>query len=586
MRAILPYLKSQWRALAGTFAAATIGQLLLLVDPQILRLIIDRYVMKLAQIPREAFFRGVFTLIGASIGVALLSRVFRNLQEYEINLIARRAGARLYAKSIAHSLLLPFRVFEDQRSGELLHTIQRARTDAETAITNGVRLYLGILAVTAVTIYAFTVNWIIGTMHLLLVPVVTLLTLLISSPIRKQQRAITGQSAALAGSTTETIRNVELVKSLGIETQEIGRLHAVNDRILVLEEKKIRLMRTIIFFEGTLMHLTRASLLVVMLWLVYDRQITTGQFLSLFLYSGIIFSPLAEIGTAIGRYQEARATFDTLDVVLDKPVEAKSAGGVQPGELRKIAFDAVTLQYTPNHPAALKDIHIELRDGETVAFVGPSGSGKSSLVKLLVGLYTPTEGALTVNGRDLRTIDLDIYRARIGLVTHDTQLFAGTIRENLLLVKPDASDEQCISAMTRAAALTILERGGEGLDTRIGEGGIKLSGGERQRIAIARALLRAPELIVFDEATSNLDSITERAITATIRDVARYAGARITVVVAHRLSTVAHADRILVLAHGEIVESGTHTELLTRDGLYAAMWREQSGIAPALGAIG
>jgi ATP-binding cassette subfamily B protein len=581
MRSLLPYLKTQWRGLAATFAAATIGQLLMLVEPQILRLILDRYVMRLATIPREAFFRGVFTLIGISIAVALLARSFRNLQEYGINLIARRAGARLYAKSIAHSLLLPFRVFEDQRSGELLHTIQKARIDAESAITNGVRLYLGVLAMTAVTIYAFYVNWILGTLHVVLVPVVTLLTFFISTPIRTQQRIITGQTAAMAGSTTETIRNVELVKSLGIESQEIGRLHAVNDRILVLEEKKIRLTRTIIFFESTLMHLTRATLLVVMLWLVYDRRISTGEFLSLFLYSSIIFSPLAEIGTAIGRYQEARATFDTLDVVLDRPAEEKSAGGVRPDVLNSIVFEDVTLQYTPGHPAALSNINIELREGETVAFVGPSGSGKSSLVKLLVGLYTPTSGALTLNGHDLRTVDLDAFRARVGLVTHDTQLFAGTIRENLILVKPDATDEQCLKAMLRAAAMPIIDRGGEGLDTRIGEGGLKLSGGERQRIAIARALLRAPELIVFDEATSNLDSITERAITDTIRDVAQHAGARITVVVAHRLSTVAHADRILVLSHGEIVETGTHTELLGHDGLYAAMWREQSGVAPA-----
>jgi ATP-binding cassette, subfamily B, bacterial len=581
MRVVIPFLMRQWRGLAATFLVATIGQLLLLVEPQILRLVIDRYVMNVATLPKEVFFRGVLTLIGTSVAVALLARLFRNGQEYSITLIARRAGASLYAKSVAHSLLLPFKVFEDQRSGELLHTIQRARLDAESAITNAVRLYLGALAILAVTIYAYTVNLTLGLVHTVAIPVVAAITMLISSPIRKQQRVITKQTAALAGSTTETIRNVELVKSLGIEAQEIGRLHDVNDRILALEEKKLRLVRTIIFFEGSLMHATRAALLLVMLWLVFRREITTGEFLSLFLYSGVIFSPLAEIGNAMARYQEAKATFDTLDDVLELPAEEKVVGGKRPGELRSIAFEDVSLQYSEGTPPALKNINVELLAGQTVAFVGPSGSGKSSLVKLLVGLYTATSGTLRINDDDILTLDLDAFRARVGLVTHDTNLFHGTIRENLLIVKPDASDEQCVAAVRRAAAMPILERGGKGLDTRIGEGGLKLSGGERQRIAIARALLREPELIVFDEATSNLDSITERAITQTIRDVALYAGARITVVVAHRLSTVSHADRIIVLSHGEIVESGTHAELLTRDALYAHMWREQSGHVPA-----
>jgi ATP-binding cassette subfamily B protein len=203
------------------------------------------------------------------------------------------------------------------------------------------------------------------------------------------------------------------------------------------------------------------------------------------------------------------------------------------------------------------------------------------VVKLLVGLYPPSEGRIAFNGIDATLIDRDDVRRRLGLVTHDTHLFAGTVRANLHIAVPDASEPECLQAIERAAALPILARGGEGLDTRIGEGGLKLSGGERQRIAIARALLRDPELLIFDEATSNLDSLTERAVSDTIRDIAASGRGRITLLIAHRLATVAGADRIHVLDRGQIVDSGTHAELLGRGGLYARMWREQSEVAEA-----
>jgi ATP-binding cassette subfamily B protein len=199
------------------------------------------------------------------------------------------------------------------------------------------------------------------------------------------------------------------------------------------------------------------------------------------------------------------------------------------------------------------------------------------LLKLLVGLYRPTSGKILLNGSSSDEIDFRTFRRRVGYVAQETQLFAGTIRENLLFVRPDATDAQCLVALDHAAAMPIVERGGKGLDTRIGESGIKISGGERQRLAIARALLRDPELVIFDEATSSLDSITEKSITETIRRIAELRPSLLTVLVAHRLSTVAHADRIYVLERGRLVEQGTHQELLAAGNLYAALWREQQG---------
>ena len=211
-----------------------------------------------------------------------------------------------------------------------------------------------------------------------------------------------------------------------------------------------------------------------------------------------------------------------------------------------------------------------------MAFVGPSGSGKTTLVKLLVGLYAPREGQVLYNRHSAQEIDLDALRERIGLVTQDTQLFSGSIRENLLFVNPKATDRECREVLEQAACMGLLSRADKGLDTVIGEGGVKVSGGERQRLSIARSLLRHPSLLVFDEATSSLDSLTEEEITETIRDVS-VSKDLITVLIAHRLSTVMHADRIYVLEKGRIVESGRHGDLLELKGLYYAMWRQQIG---------
>jgi ATP-binding cassette subfamily B protein len=225
---------------------------------------------------------------------------------------------------------------------------------------------------------------------------------------------------------------------------------------------------------------------------------------------------------------------------------------------------------------ALSDVTFEVQRGQTVAFVGPSGSGKTTLVKLLVGLYQPARGLILYNGVRSTELDLDRFRERIGLVTQDAQLFSGSIRENLLFVKPDATDAECLDVLRKAAAQNLLSRADKGLDTVIGEGGMKISGGEKQRLSIARALLRQPHLLVFDEATSALDSLTEEEISRTIRDISS-ARSVITVLIAHRLSTVMHADIIHVLERGRVVEVGRHSELLELKGLYYAMWRQQVG---------
>lgn len=560
----------------GLFLAA-INQFFSLLDPQILRLIIDRYASHTLEFTESEFIKGVLFLLLGFIGVAFISRVAKNFQDYFVNMVSQRVGAAIYEKSIGHSLALPYAVFEDQRSGELLGKLQKARTDIQVLIVNFVNvIFFSFIGILFVLIYAFIAAWQIGLVYFLMVPFLGISTFLIGRRIKNAQKTIVLESTELAGSTTETLRNVELVKSLGLEHQEMKRLNSVNDRILSLELKKIKLIRLLSFIQGTMINAMRAILLFLMIWLIYKQAITLGQFLSLFIYSFFIFSPLAELGNISAQFHEARASNEELQKILNTPADPKPKDPIKINEIKSIEFKDIYFSYNSSAPSSLENINLKFTSGETVAFVGPSGSGKSTLIKLLVGLYQPTQGKILFSGHDSKNIDFDELKKSVGLVTQETQLFAGTIRENLLFVSPQATDKECLEALKLASALPIIEKTGKGLDTKIGEGGIKISGGERQRLAIARALLRQPELIIFDEATSNLDSITEKSITQTIREIPTLNHKLTTILVAHRLSTIFHADKIYVLEKGKIIETGTHAELLRNEGLYKALWQEQS----------
>ncbi len=576
MNLLWSYLRRFKKTLALALGLAAVNQIFSLLDPQIFRLIIDRYATRAHELPPNEFLRGTIILLLGAVGVAFVSRVAKNFQDYYVNVIAQRLGAALYGDGVAHAFALPYGVFEDQRSGEVLQKLQKARTDAQAFITSAINIvFLSLVGITFVLGYAFIVHWTIGLTYFLTIPALGLTSFMVSRKIKLAQARIVRQTADLAGSTTETLRNVELVKSLGLEAQETLRLNLVNERILELELAKVKLIRRLSFIQGTTVNALRSGIMLLMLWLIAQGDLTLGQFFSLLFYSFFIFAPLGELGTVATQFQEARASLEALQQVLALKPEPQPSSPIDPGELKTVSFKGVNFSYGSSKQYSVADISLEVKSGQTIAFVGPSGSGKSTLVKLLVGLYPPTSGTLAINGTPVTQIKRDALKARIGYVSQETQLFSGTIRENLLFVRPEASDNDCLDALTQAAATSLLERGGQGLDSKIGEGGIKLSGGERQRLAIARALLRKPDLIIFDEATSSLDSLTERAITETIHSVSDTHQNLMTILVAHRLATVAHAHQIYVLEHGRIIELGTHLELVRQGGLYTALWRSQ-----------
>lgn len=577
MSFIFPYFKSYKRILALTLWLAAINQVFSLLDPQVFRLIIDRYVTNYQDYDTRSFVIGVWWLLLLSVAVAMVSRIAKNFQDYFANVMTQNIGMQIYQTSISHAFSLPYSILEDQQSGQLLDKLNKARQSIQTFITSLINnVFIAIVGLIFVLIYASTVHRLIAIFYAAVLPLMGGIIYTLSKQLKKAQQAIVTETAWLAGATTETIRNVGLVKSLGLEQQEMKRLEMVNTQILWLELKKIKTVRLIDFSQGTLINLMRVCLLGTMFWLVYTESITLGEFFSLYFYSFYIFSPLYMLGEVLKNYQEAKASHEIVqDLLSQQPDMHQQTATGKIEHIDSLRFSDVSFQYTEGKEV-LHAISVEVNRGETIAFVGPSWSGKSTIIKLLLGLYQPTKWSIRINDDEVTTFDPQQLKWLIGLVSQDTQLFSGTIRQNLQFVHPEATDDEMIRALDYAQLHDLVNQEAW-LDLKIGEGGLKLSGGQKQRLAIARALLKDPELLIFDEATSSLDSLVEAEITETIKEISWGKQTVSTILIAHRLSTVVHADRIYVLEKGSIIEQGTHDELLEMKGLYYSLWRQQIG---------
>lgn len=522
------------------------------------------------------FLKSVGFWLGLSIFIAMISRITKNFQDYFTNIVIQRTGAEMYTDGIKKSLDLPFAQFEDQRSGETLSKLQKVRIDSEKLINLSISLvFQTIVGFIFVFVYIARIDVKIALIFIVTAPIIGFVSSYLGKKIKEVSKSIVVQTNALAGATTESLRNIELVKSLGLTHQEESRLNLNTLKILKLELQKIRYIRSLSFIQGTTVHFMRTLVVFTLYYFVFQGKIVVGDLLTMTFFTFFIFNPLQEMSQFIIVKNETRVSLDNFKQLLEKESEYKPTNPTKIGVIEKLAFNEVSFQHQSASFKAVENITFEIKKGETVAFVGPSGAGKTTLVKLLVGLYKPESGSITYNNIDEKKVDVLEVRKQLGFVTQDAQLFSGTIKENLLFVKPNATDEELLNALHKASCHNLLNRAENGIITTIGEGGIKVSGGEKQRLSIARAILRNPNLLIFDEATSALDSITEEEINSTIRNISDEN--RITVLIAHRLSTIMHADKIFVLEQGKIIEQGKHQELVDSKGLYYAMWRQQIG---------
>lgn len=577
MKIFWNYMQPHRWMIALSLLLAGIGQVAMMADPMIFGKIIDKYALHPGNRTENELLRGVMFWLVLAISVAMVARLAKSLQDFVMRLIIQRFGMQVFNDGLKQTLRLSFQEFEEQRSGETVALLQKVRNDTERFFNAFINiLFSSLVGIGFLIWYAITKHWALVPIFFIGVLVLGTLTGLLSRKIKKIQRAINKETLKMSGSITESLRNIELVKSLGLTFPEIRRLRTFTRNIYELEMKKVKQVRMLSFVQGTTLNLLRQSILFILLWLIFRKVLSPGELIAMQFIATAIFGPLQELGSIILAYREAESSLLLFDQLMHKPVEERPDNPIELGPLETIRFSDIVFRHQTATINALDGISFNAAKGDTIAFVGPSGSGKSTLVKLLLGLYQPVSGEILFNDIPSGDIRYNQMRRQIGFVSQDTQLFAGTFKDNLLFVKPDATDEEMLAALHKASCTQLLVRSPQGLDTKLGEGGLKLSGGEKQRVSIARALIRDPRLLIFDEATSALDSLTEEAITDTVRNISARRE-QLNILIAHRLSTIMHADTIYVLEKGRIVETGTHLELLDQKGLYYAMWRQQIG---------
>lgn len=571
------YLKPYSWYIVLTLTLAGIAQILSLYDPIIFGRIIDEYALDPAGRDSDENVNGVLRLLALAVGIALAARLFFSFKDYFLRMVVQKFGMQIFNDGLRQTLRLPFQEFEDQSSGEILSILQKVRSDTERFFNSFINiLFSSIVGIGFLLWYAVTKHWALIPVFLVGVVVLGGLTSILSRSIKTLQRSLIRQNRQMSGTITESLRNIELVKSLGLTYPEIRRLKVHTQEIYDLEMAKVKKMRTLTFLQGSILIMLKQSILFILLWLIFRNVLSPGELISMQFISTGIIGPLQDLGNIILSYREAETALGLFNELMQKQPEYSPEEPVEVGLIEELHFNNVVFRHKNAHYNAIQNISFNASLGDTIAFVGPSGSGKSTLVKLLVGLYRPVEGDILYDNISIKELRYNRVRRQMGFVTQDTQLFSGTIRENLLFVKPDATEEEMLEAIEKASATQIISNSKRGLDTILGEGGKKLSGGEKQRLSIARALLRKPRLLIFDEATSALDSITELQITETVKEISKDKQ-QITLLIAHRLSTIMHADTIFVLERGRIVEQGNHDELVSRKGLYFAMWRQQIG---------
>jgi ATP-binding cassette, subfamily B, bacterial len=566
---IARYFRRYWTTWLLILVCIAVAALISLLPPLLIKILIDRAIpdrdgwllnllaLGMVLVPLAAGLVGVgqnylSTRVGQSIMFDLRNDLYQNLQRQSL------------------------RFFTTAKTGELMSRLTNDVADIQDTVTGtSVSIVTNTFVVVSTTVLIFSMNWRLALLSLAVLPLFILPTRRVGRIRQRLRRETAEKRGALSAFMAETlsVSGALLVKAFAREAEEGERFRNRSQELMELEIRRNMVGRWFFMFLGLFGAIGPALIYWYGGWQVFVNELTIGTIVAFVAYLNRLYGPVSQLANVHVDIMSALALFERLFAYLDLKPEVDD----RPGALRltqargNVQFEAVSFEYVPGRPA-LREISFEAPPGQLVALVGPSGAGKTTVTYLVPRLYDPTAGAVRLDGHDLRDLELASLRRQIGMVTQETFLFHATVRENLLYGRPEASQAELDDACQAAHLAEVIEALPEGYDTLVGERGYRLSGGEKQRLAIARVLLKDPRVLLLDEATSSLDSRSEAYIQAAL---APLLAGRTSLVIAHRLSTILAADQILVLDRGQLVERGSHPELLARGGLYARLYEEQ-----------
>ncbi len=561
------------------FLLALCGAGLSMILPLVTRYIIDD-VLSAADVPTGDKVARLATVCAVMLVILLLTQVFDTSRSYLMSVLNAKVIFRLRQKLFERFLRLPLGELGELKSGGIVSRLSQD-TDKVTGmvqmaiITPGVASIRVLLTVGVLLVISWQMAVIAGAM----IPPIVLINLLWIRKVRPIYRAMAQERSEIDGRVTETFGGIRVVRAFRRERKE-QRDYAVAHHSVIRQNLFAQRLRLVVSTGwGLLIPATSLAVVGFGGYQVIHGKGTVGDIIAFQMYAFMLLHPVSQIVNSLSATQQALAAMERVFEILDRSDEKPDPPGAVevPAPIEEIRFDAVCFEYRKDRPV-LSDVSLTVPAGSTVALVGPSGGGKTTLVDLVARFHDPTSGAVLVSGVDLRKIRLESYRNRLAIVPQDVFLFDGTVGENIAYGRRSADGQAIADAARRANADGFIDSLPEGYDTIIGERGVKLSGGQRQRLSIARAILADPELLILDEATSNLDTESEQLIQASLLDLL---ASRTTFVIAHRLSTITHADIIVVINEGRIEQSGSHAELIGREGLYREMVERQQRLSPA-----
>jgi subfamily B ATP-binding cassette protein MsbA len=575
---LLPRLRPHVGALSIAAVCLVLSAAVGLAFPRIVQYLLDA-----AFISGNA--RGLDRIAIGLLALFAVQGVLNFAQVYLLSATGERVVATLRQDLFAHLVRLSPGFFTERRTGELISRLSADVAMLQSVMSHQVSEFArqSLFLVGGVAMLLLTHTRLTAT-TLAVVPIVVGVAWLFGRRLRKASTGVQDRVAEATGSAEEAFSQIRTVQGFTREALETDRYHAHLVDVVTAAIRRARIRGA---FFGVITFFSFGGIVAV-LWqggrLVLDGALTPGALVSFLLYAITVAAAVGALASLFGSYQDAvgaaRRVFELLaersTVVepdrprsLPRPVQ-KAPARRTPGA--DVCLERVSFRYAPDHPEALHDVSFRIAPGETVALVGPSGAGKTTVAALLPRFWDVSAGRITIEGIDVRDLALQELRGAIGIVPQEPTLFSGTVRDNIAYARPEAAEGEIVAAARAAHAMEFIDRLPQGFDTRVGERGVKLSGGQRQRLAIARVFLKDPAIVILDEATSSLDSESERLVGEAMEDLLR---GRSTLIIAHRLSTVRRADRVVVLDRGHVVEEGSHADLLAEGGVYARLYKGQ-----------